>query len=187
MKVDKLYPPANFIILDMEEDRELLIILGRSFLANANTLIDVRQDKLTLREQNDEVTFNMSEAVNYPKDCFRVDKVKEHTMEISVTKESPRNVSFSEESICTIETPATSWYADSKLFGLRHYSCELSYQTKKKLLSDMKYYQWEDPLLYKHYAGQIIEDVYLQTRWVVSFIIAMTERLVDTSDLQKWK
>ena len=43
VKVDKLIFPADFIILDMEEDREIPIILGRPFLATRRTLIDVQQ------------------------------------------------------------------------------------------------------------------------------------------------
>jgi len=45
VKVDKLYLPTDFIILDMKEDRE---VLGRPFLAIGNTLTDIRQGKLTL-------------------------------------------------------------------------------------------------------------------------------------------
>jgi len=90
LKVDKLYFPADFIILDMEEDMKVPIILCRPFLATENTLIDVRQGKLTLHVQDDEVTFNMFKAVNYPmknKECFHVDKLEEHTIVTSFTKE----------------------------------------------------------------------------------------------------
>ncbi|MBM1019739.1 retropepsin-like aspartic protease, partial [Escherichia coli] len=38
VKVDKLILPADFIILDMEEDHEVPLILGRSFLATGRTL-----------------------------------------------------------------------------------------------------------------------------------------------------
>ena len=41
MNVDKLYLPADLIILDMEEDKKVPIILGRPFLATSNTLIDI--------------------------------------------------------------------------------------------------------------------------------------------------
>ena len=41
VKVEKLYFPADFIILDMEENREVPLILGLSFLVTGNTLIDV--------------------------------------------------------------------------------------------------------------------------------------------------
>jgi len=39
-----------------------------------------------------------------------MDKVEDHTVETSVTKESPIDDSFPKESICTIETPATPCY-----------------------------------------------------------------------------
>jgi len=41
VKVDKLYLPTDFIILDIKEDRKVPIILGRSFLATGKTLIDI--------------------------------------------------------------------------------------------------------------------------------------------------
>ncbi|XP_074335621.1 uncharacterized protein LOC141672837 [Apium graveolens] len=43
VKVDKLIFPANFIILDFEEDKKILIILGRPFLAIGRTMIDVQK------------------------------------------------------------------------------------------------------------------------------------------------
>ena len=41
VKVEKLYFPADFIVLDMEEDREVPLILGHPFLAMGNALIDL--------------------------------------------------------------------------------------------------------------------------------------------------
>ena len=49
VKVDKFIFPAYFIILDMEEDKEIPIILGRSFLATGRALIDVKKGELRLR------------------------------------------------------------------------------------------------------------------------------------------
>ncbi|XP_027337120.1 uncharacterized protein LOC113850776 [Abrus precatorius] len=49
VKVDKFMFHADFIVLDMEEDDEVPIILGRPFLAIRRTIIDVQQGKLTLR------------------------------------------------------------------------------------------------------------------------------------------
>jgi len=54
--------PADFIVLDMDEDREIPLILGRYFLSTGKTLIDVQKGKLTLRVQDDEVTFNVFEV-----------------------------------------------------------------------------------------------------------------------------
>ena len=41
VKVDKLIFPTDFIVLDMEEDKEIPIILGRPFLAFGKAMIDV--------------------------------------------------------------------------------------------------------------------------------------------------
>lgn len=43
MKVDKFIFPLDFIILDMEEDQEISIILGRPFFVTKRTLIDVQK------------------------------------------------------------------------------------------------------------------------------------------------
>ena len=80
VKVDKFIFPADFIVLDMEEDQEIPIILGRPFLATGRTLIDVQKGQLILRVQNEKVTFNVLKALKHPHDvgnCMRVDVVEE--------------------------------------------------------------------------------------------------------------
>ncbi|KAL5575038.1 hypothetical protein UlMin_016737 [Ulmus minor] len=75
VKVDKFIFPADFIVLDMEEDREVPLILGRPFLATGRTLIDVHQGKLILRVQDEQVTFNVFEAMKFPSNvssCFEI-------------------------------------------------------------------------------------------------------------------
>ncbi|KAL5560436.1 hypothetical protein UlMin_036647 [Ulmus minor] len=75
VKVDKFIFPAHFIVLDMEEDREVPLILGRPFLATSRTLIDVHQGKLILRVQDEQVTFNVFEAMKFPSNvnsCFEI-------------------------------------------------------------------------------------------------------------------
>ena len=41
VKVDKFIFPVDFVVLDMEEDQEVLLILGQPFLATRRALIDV--------------------------------------------------------------------------------------------------------------------------------------------------
>ena len=76
MKVDKFIFPADFIILDMQEDKEVPFILGRPFLATERAMIDVQKGELRLRVQEEEVTFNVFNSIKHPPDndsCFRVD------------------------------------------------------------------------------------------------------------------
>ena len=49
VKVDEFIFPTNFIVLDMEEDNEIPIILGRPFLVTDRTMIDVQKKELKLR------------------------------------------------------------------------------------------------------------------------------------------
>ena len=59
VKVDKFIFLADFIVLDMEEDKEIPIILGRAFLATSKAMIDGQKGKLKLRVQDDEVRFSV--------------------------------------------------------------------------------------------------------------------------------
>nr|XP_023916883.1 uncharacterized protein LOC112028427 [Quercus suber] len=75
VKVDKFIFPADFIVLDMDEDEEIPLILGRPFLVTGRTLIDVQQGKLVLRVREDEVTFNVFKSMKFPSEthsCFQI-------------------------------------------------------------------------------------------------------------------
>ncbi|XP_022856217.1 uncharacterized protein LOC111377370, partial [Olea europaea var. sylvestris] len=78
VKVDKLIFPADFLILDMEEDKDVPIILGRPFLATARALIDVQQGQLTLRLGEEQAIFNVFKVMKYltePDNCFQIDVI----------------------------------------------------------------------------------------------------------------
>ncbi|XP_023768853.2 uncharacterized protein LOC111917395 [Lactuca sativa] len=57
IKVDKFIFPIDFVVVDMEEDPEIPIILGRSFLNTACALIDISESTLTLRVGDEPVKF----------------------------------------------------------------------------------------------------------------------------------
>ncbi|XP_075499738.1 uncharacterized protein LOC142538265 [Primulina tabacum] len=65
---------------DMEEDREIPLILGRPFLATGKALIDVHKGELVLRLNDESVVFNVFQSIKYPNDtsdCFRIDATDE--------------------------------------------------------------------------------------------------------------
>ncbi|XP_012435283.1 uncharacterized protein LOC105761886 [Gossypium raimondii] len=64
VKVEKFYYPGNFIILDMEEDRDVSLILERPFLTIGQAFIDVKQGELAMRVENEHVTFKVFSALN---------------------------------------------------------------------------------------------------------------------------
>ena len=86
MKVDKFIFLANFIVLDMVEDNEIPIILGRSFLAIERTLIHVQKGKLTLQVQDDQVSFNIFKALSLldkGDTYFKMDTMTSYTRDVA--------------------------------------------------------------------------------------------------------
>ena len=79
VKVDKFIFQADFIVLDMEEDKEIPINLGIPFLAIGRAMIDVQKGELKLRVQDDEVRFNVFIVVRNPAErdaCFMIEAVE---------------------------------------------------------------------------------------------------------------
>ncbi|KAK8950898.1 hypothetical protein KSP39_PZI004064 [Platanthera zijinensis] len=77
VKVDKFIFPVDFVILDIEEDAEVPLILGRPFLATSRAIIDVSNGKLLLRVGDDEVTFSinpsMRNSLSNDDSCYHLD------------------------------------------------------------------------------------------------------------------
>ena len=57
VKVEGLYIPADFIVLDTGKDEDESIILGRPFLATAGAVIDVNRGELVLQLNGDYLVF----------------------------------------------------------------------------------------------------------------------------------
>lgn len=66
IKVGKFISPTDFIILEYEANYRVPIILGYPFLSIWETLIDVREDTLKVRLNNEEVVFRVYKAHNTP-------------------------------------------------------------------------------------------------------------------------
>ncbi|XP_027347948.1 uncharacterized protein LOC113859344 [Abrus precatorius] len=78
VKMDKIIFPANFVILDMDEDSEVPVILGRPFLAIGRALVDMQQGQFMLCLHDEKVTFKVFEIMQHPDDrdtCYRIDTV----------------------------------------------------------------------------------------------------------------
>ncbi|GKE00012.1 DNA-directed DNA polymerase [Tanacetum coccineum] len=63
LKVSKFIFPVEFVVLEIDEDKLVLIILGPPFLATARAVIDVREGKLSLTVGSETVTFNIGKSM----------------------------------------------------------------------------------------------------------------------------
>ena len=64
IKVEKFIFLVDFLVIDMDEDKQVPLLLGRSFLATGAALIDVKKGELTLRVGKEEVHFNLNQSLN---------------------------------------------------------------------------------------------------------------------------
>ena len=63
VKVGKFIFPIDFVVIDIEEDKQIQLLLGKPFLATKATLIDVNKGELTLRIGTEEFHFNLSKSL----------------------------------------------------------------------------------------------------------------------------
>ncbi|GJU44531.1 reverse transcriptase domain-containing protein [Tanacetum coccineum] len=81
IEVGKFTFPADFVILEMEEDSKVPLILGRPFLHNADAVIRVKQKQLNLGVGTERMIFNINYAMkhSYSNDdtCFSINVINE--------------------------------------------------------------------------------------------------------------
>ena len=66
IKVGKFVFLVDFMVINMEEDKQVPLLLGRPFLAIEAALIDVKRRELTLRVGDEAVHFNLNHSLKQP-------------------------------------------------------------------------------------------------------------------------
>ncbi|XP_074266269.1 uncharacterized protein LOC141588742 [Silene latifolia] len=119
--VGKLVIPCDFFVMDMPEDYDVPIILGRPCLATGGAMIDVKSGKLYLKVGEDRVKFELHKSMEAPSlgdTCCIVD-ILENPMEEHDPKASSMDpletclVSGYEVDDKDVETLAYVWMLDS--------------------------------------------------------------------------
>ena len=67
IKVGKFIFLVDFVIIDIKEDKQVPLLLGRPFLATRAALIDVKKRELTLKVGDEAVHFNLNHSLKQPK------------------------------------------------------------------------------------------------------------------------
>nr|GEX27517.1 hypothetical protein [Tanacetum cinerariifolium] len=65
VKVAKFHFPTDFVVVDFEADPRVPLILRRSFLRTGRALIDVYGEEITLRVNDESITFNLNQTMRY--------------------------------------------------------------------------------------------------------------------------
>ncbi|KAG9458328.1 hypothetical protein H6P81_002836 [Aristolochia fimbriata] len=136
----------------MEVDKNLPIILGRPFLAIAGAIIDCKQGNLTLRLNNDTISFNIKEAMKQPtiphdNFCLSIDVIDSCIAEM---EEEARIGEAKEEGLVNSEEkededPIMTREAESKEEGIKEQGAQAASKPElKPLPNNLKYVFLED-------------------------------------------
>jgi hypothetical protein len=80
VRVDKFVFPVDFVVMDIEEGDDVPLILGRAFMLATRMMIDYDDGLMKVRLDNEEINFNLHNAMKHSKDkgaCFKVDAMEE--------------------------------------------------------------------------------------------------------------
>nr|GEY24143.1 reverse transcriptase domain-containing protein [Tanacetum cinerariifolium] len=182
VKVGKFHFPTDFVVVDFEGDPRVPLILGRSFLRTGRVLIDVYGEEITLRVNDEAVTFNLNQTTRYFSTYDDMSTLKKKLTEAPILVvpdwnlpfeliplsrlENPHKVVFENkdinenfplETLGKISSKSTPRFVDFANFHARNFIVKgMSFQQKKKFFKDVKHYFWDDPYLFRIYADQII-------------------------------
>nr|GEV20268.1 reverse transcriptase domain-containing protein [Tanacetum cinerariifolium] len=65
VKVGKFHFLSDFVVVNLEADPRVPLILGRSFFRTGRALIDVYGEEITLRVNDEAITFNLNQTTRY--------------------------------------------------------------------------------------------------------------------------
>ncbi|XP_019450676.1 PREDICTED: uncharacterized protein LOC109352946 [Lupinus angustifolius] len=80
VKVDKFLILVDFVVIDISEDVEIPLILGRPFIRTTKMGMDMENGKLIVQVEDVEIPIDIFKAMHHPRDqgqCFQIDILEE--------------------------------------------------------------------------------------------------------------
>nr|GEY63573.1 reverse transcriptase domain-containing protein [Tanacetum cinerariifolium] len=104
-KVGVFHFPADFVVVDFELDPRVPLILGRCLLKIGRALINVHKGELTLRIENEAITYNLDQTVRYSANYNQMTTNKIDVIEIACEEYSQEVLGFSDVTTSGNPTP----------------------------------------------------------------------------------
>ena len=114
IKVGEVYIPADFVVMEMEEDNQVPILLGRPFLATAGAIIDVKHGKLAFNVGKETDEFELAKLMKNPsiKDsCCMIDIIDCCVKECSLASTTHDGLE-----ICLLDSAGTKLEGDAQAY-----------------------------------------------------------------------
>ncbi|GJU65700.1 reverse transcriptase domain-containing protein [Tanacetum coccineum] len=105
VKVGKFHFPADFVVVDYVVDPRVPLILGRPFLRTARALIDVYGEELTLRVDDEAITFKVGQTLRYSyNDAVSINRID--VIDVACEEYAQEVLGFSDSSTSGNPTPS---------------------------------------------------------------------------------
>ncbi|XP_057734253.1 uncharacterized protein LOC130949596 [Arachis stenosperma] len=114
VKVREFIFPADFVIMDTEEEGNNSIILGRHFLATTRAIIDVEKEEMIFRVHNEQMIISIFKSMQHPpeqENYMRVDMIEglvEEEFEAISQEEQGEEIKIAQDTLKEQVTEASS-------------------------------------------------------------------------------
>ncbi|GJY05418.1 reverse transcriptase domain-containing protein [Tanacetum coccineum] len=116
VKVGKFYFLADFVVVDYDVDPRVPLILGRPFLRTKQALIDVHGEEMTLRVNDEAITFKVRHTSRYPRNYYDETAHQVNVIDVACEEYAQEVLRFSDSSTSGIPTPLDPIIASSPSF-----------------------------------------------------------------------
>nr|GEZ27827.1 reverse transcriptase domain-containing protein [Tanacetum cinerariifolium] len=104
-KVGVFHFPTDFVVVDFEPDPRVPLILERCFLKTGRALIDVHKGELTLRIENEAITYNLDQTMRYSTNYNQMMENKIDVIKMACEEYSQEVLDFSDVTTSGNPTP----------------------------------------------------------------------------------
>ncbi|GJT99158.1 reverse transcriptase domain-containing protein [Tanacetum coccineum] len=115
VKVGKFHFPADFVVVDYDVDPRVHLILGRPFLRTARALIDVHGEELTLRVNDEAITFKVGHTLRYSCNYYDESVNQINVIDVACEEYAQEVLGFLDSSTSGNPTPLDPIIASSSL------------------------------------------------------------------------
>ncbi|GKF19460.1 reverse transcriptase domain-containing protein, partial [Tanacetum coccineum] len=113
VKVGKFYFPTDFVVVDYEVDPRVPLILKRPFLRMARALIDVHGEEMTLRVNDEAITFKVGHTSRYSSNYYDEMVHQVNVIDVACKEYAQEVLGFSGSSTSGNPTPSDPIIASS--------------------------------------------------------------------------
>ncbi|GJS07566.1 reverse transcriptase domain-containing protein [Tanacetum coccineum] len=105
VKVGKFHFLADFVVVDYDVDPRVPLIVGRPFLRTSRALIDVHGEELTLRVNDEAITFKTGHTLRYSRNYYDETVHQVNVIDVACEEYAQEVLGFSDSSTSGNPTP----------------------------------------------------------------------------------